>query len=150
MFFCETTTRVWETGSGAVSEDCQGTGYCHTFAKSLSLCRRESRGTNALLGWWQTGHEYPSLQTHSRGSANAWHRLGRRKPTQATRSLHVPFPQCLTEGRVFPGAVRGNTTLGSCKKRQVPGWVWALYRGLGGDSTAGCRGDWRLQRDQET
>lgn len=48
------------------------------------------------------------------------------------------------------GAVPGNTTLTSCKKRQVPAWGMGSVQGPWKTSTAGGRGGWRPQRDQET
>lgn len=63
---------------------------------------------------------------------------------------HFISPSHDAELRAEPllGAVPGNTTLASCKERQVPGSGTGSVQGT--DSTAGGRGDWQLQWDQET
>lgn len=84
---------------------------------------------DVLLGWWWTWDQKPSLHTHSPCS---FHRaLAEKKNNQSHWITSSALPK-VPEGRAFPGAGPGNTTLGSCRKRQVPGRVWAVYRGQGG------------------
>lgn len=67
---------------------------------------------------------------------------------EASRLLHLSFPKCLPKGRTFAGSSpRKHTSL--MQEKTGPCLGHGVCTGDMKTSTAGGRGGWQLQREQE-